>query len=120
MYHLSFTRNSLICCEYQILLVMAVFAHPIALCMKVSLLLLYLRIFGVERKLRYILYFFVAVTAFFYLGSTGVAIALIYLSTLKDGRRRSLWTNNYKLVVAQAVFAMVTDFLVLGIPVTRV
>lgn len=102
------------------LLAMPILSYPTDLCMKLSILLLYLRIFGVERKFRYIIYLFMAVNVFFLFGSTGVAIRLIYLCNIERVRSRPFWSHNYKLVMAQSVFGMVNGFLVLGIPIVRV
>lgn len=56
----------------------------------------------------------------FYLAFTGVAIGLMLLCTAKTATTRSFCTQSYKLVIAQSVFGVVTDFLVLGIPIVRV
>lgn len=90
------------------------------LCVKLSILLLYLRVFNADRKLRYAIYFFMTINAFFYLGSTGVAIGSLHLCTIEHARTRPFCTQNYKIVMAQSVFSMITDFLILGIPITRV
>lgn len=61
-----------------------------------------------------------AVQTLFYLAFTGVAFGLLFLCTAKNATTLSLCTNNYKLVIAGSVFSVVTDFLVLGIPIMRV
>lgn len=61
-----------------------------------------------------------AVQTLFYLAFTGFAFGLLFLCTAQNATKLSFCTNYYKPVIAGSVFSVVTDFLVLGIPIMRV
>lgn len=99
---------------------MSIIAWPTSLCTKLSILLLYLHVFHVDTKFRYIIYSFIAAIGFFYLGSIGEGFASLSLCTVEHVQTRPFCTKHYRLVIAQAAFSMVSDFAILGIPITRV
>lgn len=99
---------------------MGIVAFPTMFFVKLSILLLYLRIFGIDKTFRNIIFALTAIQAVFYLGSTGIAIGLLYACDVEHARARSFCTQNYKVLMAQSVFGVVTDFLTLGIPIARV
>lgn len=61
-----------------------------------------------------------AIQILFYLAVTGVAFGLLSLCTAENATTRSFCTQSYKTVITVAVFSVVTDFLVLILPIQRV
>jgi dolichyl-phosphate-mannose--protein O-mannosyl transferase len=85
--------------------------------MKLSALLIFLKVFGIKTRFRYTTYFLVAVQAFFYLASTGITVGLLFLCIAENGTTHTFCTQTYKLIIVQRVFGVITDFLVLGMPI---
>lgn len=86
-------------------------------CVKLSTLLFYLKLFTRVQKLTHIVYFIMAVQALFCLAATGVTVSLLLICTAKHGSTQAFCTQTYKLIIVQRVFGVLTDFLVLGIPI---
>lgn len=83
---------------------------------KLSILLLYLRLFEVKKILRCLIWAGIAVQVVGYAGLIGERIAEYYICNL-DLASHSLCRNSYKFTNIQAVFSVLTDFYVLLLPV---
>ena len=92
---------------------------PTVLFIKLSLVLLYRRIFARDRKMNLITYGFVIFLLSFYIAQTGVAIAVASLCTSPPPNPslcRDLWKNT----IVQACINVATDFAVLALPIVKV
>ena len=85
-------------------------------CLRLSVLLLYLKWFGKVRKFVDTVFLIIAVQALFCLVSTSVTISLLFLCVVKNGSEHAFCTRTYKLIIVQRVFGVIVDFLVLGMP----
>lgn len=83
---------------------------------KVSILLLYSRLFGVNRILRFFIRAGIALQIVGYTGLIGEAIVEIYLCSWNP-RPHSFCNHDYKVQYAQAVFSVLTDFYILILPI---
>ncbi|KAL9579754.1 MAG: hypothetical protein Q9212_004915 [Teloschistes hypoglaucus] len=83
---------------------------------KLSILLLYLRLFEVKRILRYLIWAGIALQVVGYAGVIGEKIAEYHICNL-DFTSHSLCRNSYKVTNFQAVFSVLTDFYVLLLPI---
>lgn len=95
-------------------------AIPTVFCVKLSMFLLYLRIFAIDRTLRYMIWGGILFNALFYAGLTASAIALQFLCTSPSGKRNTLCLNNYKITMLSTVVSVITDFYVLLVPIKGV
>ena len=84
-------------------------------------MLLYLRIFNVDRVLRFFIYFGIIFQALFYSAMTGVAIGSIVECNGPSQLTNQFCINYGKpVVVSNAAVNVATDFYVLLLPITRV
>jgi len=103
-----------------VLLSETVIYYPVIFCVKLSILLLYLRIFAISRGMKFLIYGAMAIQVVFYLAFTAVAIALEFLCTAESAATRPFCVQNYKVTILQSVFGVATDFYVLLLPVAKV
>ena len=75
--------------------------------------LLYLRIFAIDRTLRYFIWGGILFNALFYAGFTASATALQFLCTSSGGKSNRLCFNNYKITMVSSAVSVVSDFYVL-------
>lgn len=99
---------------------MSIVADLTMFCVKLSALLFLLKLFGGGTSFRHSAYLIIAVQVLFYLASTGVTLGLLLLCTAKNGTTHAFCTQTYKLFIAQRVFGVITDILVVGMPVVVV
>ena len=92
---------------------------PTVLFIKLSMILLYRRVFAVDKTMNRITYGAIAFLVTFYISEISVAIAVEALCTTAPPNP-SLCSNEYKNTIAQACINVVTDFAVLGFPITKV
>ncbi|KAM3075771.1 hypothetical protein ACMFMG_007897 [Clarireedia jacksonii] len=84
---------------------------------KVSILLLYLRTFGVNRLVRQLVYIGLLFLTLFYISYIGVSIAvLIYCVSPVSNVTYDVCKNEYAVLVFQGVFNVCSDFYVFLIP----
>ena len=86
---------------------------------KLSLVLLYSRIFAKDKTMNLITYGLVIFLVSFYIAQTGVTIAMISLCTSASSKPSfcsDLWNNT----IVQACINLATDFFVLGLPIVKV
>ncbi|KAH8654975.1 hypothetical protein BGZ60DRAFT_532605 [Tricladium varicosporioides] len=95
--------------------------YPIVIFLvKISILLLYFRIFGVNRKVRIAVYVGIVVLALFYLAYVGVQAAFMVDCVTQASMAKSLCKNVYPVTVFQSVFNVCSDFYVFIIPIPRI
>ena len=94
-------------------------AYPFTICFaKISILLLYLRIFKLDRTLRLAIHAGLLFTTFWYTAILGVAIAAIVKCNGLAQLSNQFCLNYAKpVVVMNAVINVVTDFYILVLPV---
>ena len=93
--------------------------YPIVIfCRQLTILLLYHRLFGVYRTIRYLIYSGIVFCALFYLTYTGTAIATPFLcSHPTDIARYSLCRDQVVLTITCGVVNVLTDFYLLALPI---
>lgn len=84
---------------------------------KLSISLLYLRLFGVQRTFRYLVYSGIIFCLLFYTAWTGSLIGPLFLCNGRDRSTHSLCRNIDVLIVVSGVFNVVTDFYLLALPI---
>lgn len=88
---------------------------------KVSLLLLYLRIFGVFRNVRLLVYGGIGFLTLFYISYLGVQIGfLMECVNLSSLQNNPLCENIYSLTIFQSVFNVCSDIYIFIIPILRI
>jgi large subunit ribosomal protein L36e len=92
---------------------------PTVLFVKLSIVLLYFRIFSVDRTMRWFTYGASAFLVVFYVSQTCVAIAVAALCTSPPPNPH-ICSDLYKNTILQAVFNVATDFAVLSLPIIKV
>lgn len=85
-------------------------------CLRLSVLVLYLRVFGASANFRHVVYFIITIQTLFYLTSTSVTIGLLILCIAQSESTHAFCTQTYKLVVVQRVFGIIVDFLMVEMP----
>ena len=89
--------------------------------MKLSILLLYYRLFCVNIKIRYLIWAGIFLQVIGYGAFTGCAIGLeIICSTATAAQRNAFCLNNYKVTYTQSLFSFLTDIYVLLLPISVV
>lgn len=87
---------------------------------KLSILLLYMRIFKVDRLFRQLIYFGIVFQALFYTAMFGVAIGTVAICSSAAAQSNQLCKNASVLVIVQGAVNVATDFYVLALPIARV
>ena len=91
--------------------------YPTYLSVKMSILLLYHRLFSVDRTIRYLIWVGIVLQVIGYGAFTGCAIGLeVICSDAKKAETNTFCVNNYKVTYTQSLFSVVTDFYVLLLP----
>ena len=93
---------------------------PMIFLVKLSLLLLYYRLFSRNKTIRYLIYFGIAFQALFYLASIGVYSASEATCTKGAIAQADLYLEEWIFTVVSGVFNVVTDFYVLILPIAVV
>lgn len=89
---------------------------------KLSILLLYLSIFTVNRKMKYIIYFGIAIQVVFYLAYFAVCLAIELLSISILSLSTTFCNfcyDNWKFVLVHGAIYVATDFYVLCLPLAK-
>jgi hypothetical protein len=84
---------------------------------KLSILLLYIRVFGVARSVRLSSWFEICLFTLFYLAYAGVQIASLIQCVTADSVKTGLCKDVYALTIAQGAFNVLSDFYVFIIPI---
>lgn len=93
-------------------------SFPTYLFVKVSILLLYYRLFSIDRNVRYLIWAGIILQVIGYSAFTGCAIGLEVIYTdAAITATNAFCVNNYKVTYIQSLFSVVTDFYVLLLPV---
>lgn len=87
---------------------------------KVSILLLYLRVFSVKKILRYLIWSVIILQAIGYASFVGVTVALEVECIALTALTKSLCVKNFILTYAQTSFSVFTDFYILLLPLKAV
>lgn len=87
---------------------------------KLSILLLYIRIFGVYEKVRLACYFGIVFFTLFYIAYAGVQVAFLVECVSSASLQKELCKNVYNLTIFQSAFNVVSDFYVFIIPIPRI
>jgi hypothetical protein len=87
---------------------------------KLSILLLYLRIFGVYRFVRYSCYFSIAFFTLFYIAYLGVQAEILRVCVNEASLTIGVCKNLYALTVFQAAFNVASDIFVFLLPIPRI
>ncbi|KAL9594863.1 MAG: hypothetical protein Q9179_005207 [Wetmoreana sp. 5 TL-2023] len=87
---------------------------------KLSILLLYLRLFAIERTMRYLIWGGISLQVIGYAGLLGHVISLEVECYGKTATTHSLCVNSYKVIYVEGIFSVVTDFYILLLPVRNV
>lgn len=91
---------------------------PTYLFVKVSILLLYYRLFSIDRNVRYLIWAGIILQVIGYSAFTGCAIGLEVICTdAAIAETNAFCVNSYKVTYTQSLFSVVTDFYVLLLPV---
>ena len=93
---------------------------PVIFLAKLSLLLLYHRLFGVNKTMRYLIYFGIAFQAVFYLINTGFYAAAEAICISAANLRTRFCLREWIFTIIQGTVNVVTDFYVLILPVAMV
>lgn len=93
---------------------------PIIFFVKLSILLLYFRIFSVNGTMRYMIYVGIAFQTVFYIAYFAVYVGVEVLCVSVEAVTRSYRYNNWKFVILQGAVNVATDFYVLCIPIAMV
>lgn len=96
---------------------LTVVADITMLSLKTSILILYIRMFGIKTSFRYLTYSIIAIQALVYLATSGAAASMLFLCADRISITHTFCAQNYNLVTAQRIFGVITDFLVLGMPI---
>lgn len=92
---------------------------PTVLFIKLSMVVLYRRLFAIDRTMKRITWGAIAFLVLFYVAETFVAITVEAQCTHAPPSP-SICSNVWKNTVTQAVFNVLTDFAVLLLPITKV
>lgn len=95
--------------------------YPIViLCLKLSISLLYLRLFGLHKTFKYLVYLGIGFCSIFYIAYDGAQIATTVQCTTAQQMTRSICRNAHVLVVMSGTVNVVTDFYLLALPIPLV
>src|SRR6202012_1894497 len=87
---------------------------------KLSILLLYLRIFGVYRFVRFSCYFSIALFTLFYIAYVGVQAALLKDCVNQASLSMGVCKHIYALTIFQSAFNVASDIFVFLLPIPRI
>lgn len=87
---------------------------------KLSILLLYLRIFGVNQFVRFSCYFCIAFFTLFYIAYVGVQAAFLKDCVNQAALEKGVCSNLYALTIFQSAFNVASDIFVFLIPIPRI
>ena len=86
--------------------------------MKISVLLLYHRLFSVNVRVRYLIWAGIFLQVIGYIAFTGCAIGIeVICSTATAAETNAFCLNNYKVTYTQSLFSFLTDVYVLLLPI---
>lgn len=104
----------------QIIVAIAIVYGPAMFFVKLSMLLLYLRIFAVNTTMKYLIYFGIAFQVLFYLATFAfyLAVEVLCVSTGSFGVR--FCTESWQFVPIQGAINVATDFYVLCLPTAMI
>ncbi|MCJ1432718.1 hypothetical protein MMC27_002075 [Xylographa pallens] len=95
--------------------------YPIVIFLvKLSIFLLYLRLFGVHKVFRYLVYFGIAFQLIFYTAMLAVESSLTVHCVSINALTIALCNDNNIIVVTQGAVNVVTDFYMLALPIPQV
>jgi hypothetical protein len=99
---------------------LAIIYPVVILCVKLSISLLYLRIFGVQKSFRYMVYAGVAFCAVFYTAYVAIQISTTVLCVDAASLSRPIFAQIHVIVVTTGVVNVFTDLYLLGLPIRPV
>ena len=99
---------------------MSLVYDPVVFLVKLSLLLLYYRIFSVDTAMRYLTIFGIVFHLLFTLAFIGFNLALETLCVSINSLSIPLCRESWKGVIVQSVMAVATDFYVLCLPLPMI
>lgn len=76
----------------------------------------FIRVFGLVVSFKNLTYSVLIIQALVYLTTSGVSVGMLF-RCVGNNSVVNFCAHNYKLVVAQHIFGVITDFLVLGMPI---
>ena len=115
-HHFSLIQSNI----FQLIVSLAVLYPIVIFLVKLSIFLLYLRLFGVSRPFRYLVYAGLIFQAMFYASWLGLEIASTVICSTVENLTRPLCTANVPLVVSQGAVNVVTDLDMLALPIPQV
>ena len=87
---------------------------------KLSILLFYNRLFGVDRQVRYLVWFGISFQALFYTAIVSNQIADLIECASASALTNTFCKNQYAVVLLQGIINVITDFYVLALPISSV
>jgi hypothetical protein len=99
---------------------LAIIYPVVILCVKLSISLLYLRLFGVQRSFRYMVYAGIVFCAVFYTAYAGIQISTTVLCVDAASLSRPICAQIHVFVVTTGVVNVFTDLYLLGLPIRPV
>ena len=93
---------------------------PVIFLVKLSLLLLYYRLFSRNKTMRFLIYFGIAFQALFYLASVGFYSAAEATCTQDSKAQAAFYLREWVFTVVSGIINVITDFYVLILPVAMV
>lgn len=102
------------------LIALSVVYGPVIFFVKLSILLLYFRIFAVNRIMKYLINFGIIFQTVFYVGYTAVYAATEVKCSGPEALEIAFCMKSYGFVVAQGGVNVATDFYILGLPIFMV
>ena len=93
---------------------------PIIFLVKLSLLLLYYRLFSRNKTMRYLIYFGIAFQALFYVASIGFYSTAEVLCVSSANAQAKFYTREWVFTIVSGVINVLTDFYVLILPIVMV
>ncbi|KAI9836483.1 MAG: hypothetical protein M1837_003389 [Sclerophora amabilis] len=93
---------------------------PTVFFVKLSILLLYLRIFGINKAMKILIYSTIAVQAVFYTVLFGLSIGQQLRCIGRDSITVKYCIDSSKWVLAQGIFNVISDFFVLLLPLGKI
>ena len=93
---------------------------PIIFLVKLSLLLLYYRLFSCNKTMRFLIYFGIAFQALFYIASIGFYSAAEATCTQSSKAQAAFYLREWVFTVVSGIVNVITDFYVLILPIAMV
>lgn len=93
---------------------------PVIFLVKLSLLLLYYRLFGSNKTMRYLIYTGIAFQALFYLAGVGFFSKAESVCGTSASAQAKFYTREWTFTIVSGVINVLTDFYVLILPVAMV